>query len=173
MAGWHHWLDGRESGWTPVVGDGQGGLACCDSWGLKKSDTTERLNWTELNWNLRLHYLHLRKKNFFSVFHFWFAAWTVGLVALWSSYLVCIEWTGCSSRILSQIYFRSISSVICLSSLSESKDNSVYWNTSSPVGLNPPEGSRVSCPASPSFSLFQGSLLPSVDCWQYLCFSEE
>ena len=35
MAGWHHWLDGRESGWTPGVGDGQGGLACCDSWGRK------------------------------------------------------------------------------------------------------------------------------------------
>ena len=49
-AGWHHWLDGRESGWTPGVGDGQGGLACCDSWGRKESDTTERLNWTELNW---------------------------------------------------------------------------------------------------------------------------
>ena len=47
MAGWHHWLDGRESGWTPGVGDGQGGLACWDSWGCKESDTTERLNWTE------------------------------------------------------------------------------------------------------------------------------
>ena len=41
MAGWHHQLDGREFGWTPVVGDGQGGLACCDSWGRKESDTTE------------------------------------------------------------------------------------------------------------------------------------
>ena len=54
MDGWHHWLDGRESGWTPGVGDGQGGLACCDSWGCKVSDTTERLNWTELGavyWN--------------------------------------------------------------------------------------------------------------------------
>ena len=48
MAGWYHWLDGRESEWTPGVGDGQGGLACCDSWGGKESDTTERLNWTEL-----------------------------------------------------------------------------------------------------------------------------
>ena len=47
MAGWHHWLDGRESGWTPGVGDGQGGLARCDSWGRKESDTTEWLNWTE------------------------------------------------------------------------------------------------------------------------------
>ena len=48
MAGWNHWLDGREYGWTLGVGDGQGGLACCDSWGRKESDTTERLNWTEL-----------------------------------------------------------------------------------------------------------------------------
>ena len=47
MAGWHHWLDGRESEWTPGVGDGQGGLECCDSWGCKESDTTELLNWTD------------------------------------------------------------------------------------------------------------------------------
>ena len=50
MAGWHHRLDGREFEWTPGVGDGQGGLACCDSWGCKESDTTEWLNWTELNY---------------------------------------------------------------------------------------------------------------------------
>ena len=49
MAGWHHWLDGCESEWTPGVGDGQGGLVCFDSWGRKESDTTERLNWTEFN----------------------------------------------------------------------------------------------------------------------------
>ena len=49
MAGWHHRLDGRESEWTLGDGDGQGGLVCCDSWGLKESDTTEWLNWTELN----------------------------------------------------------------------------------------------------------------------------
>ena len=47
MAGWHHQLYGQEFGWTPVVGDGQGGLACCNSWGRKESDTTKRLNWTE------------------------------------------------------------------------------------------------------------------------------
>ena len=41
-------LDLHEFGWTPGVGDGQGGLACCNSWGRKESDTTERLNWTEL-----------------------------------------------------------------------------------------------------------------------------
>ena len=49
MAGWYHWLHGRESEWTLGVGDGQGGLACCDSWGHKESDTTERLNWTDTN----------------------------------------------------------------------------------------------------------------------------
>ena len=49
--GWHHRLDGREFEWTPGDGDGQGGLACCDSWGGKESDTTEWLNWTELNWS--------------------------------------------------------------------------------------------------------------------------
>ena len=47
MAGWHHWLDGRESEWTPGAGDGQGGLLCCSSWGLEEMDTTEWLNWTE------------------------------------------------------------------------------------------------------------------------------
>ena len=41
MAGWHHRLDGHEFGWTPGAGDGQGGLACCDSWGRKESDMTE------------------------------------------------------------------------------------------------------------------------------------
>ena len=50
MAGWHHWLNGRESDWTLGVGAGQGGLTCCDSWGRKESDTTERLNWTELHY---------------------------------------------------------------------------------------------------------------------------
>ena len=54
MAGWHYWLNGRESEWTPGVGDGQGGLVCCNSWGRKESDTTEWLNWTELNWGTLL-----------------------------------------------------------------------------------------------------------------------
>ena len=49
MVGWHHQLNGHGFEWTPGVGDGQGGLACCGSWGCKESDTTERLNWTELN----------------------------------------------------------------------------------------------------------------------------
>ena len=48
MVGWHHRLSGHGFGWTPGVGDGQGGLACCGPWGHKESDTTEQLNWTEL-----------------------------------------------------------------------------------------------------------------------------
>ena len=48
MAGWHHRLDGREFEWTPGVGDGQGGLACCDSWG--RESRTRLSDWTELNW---------------------------------------------------------------------------------------------------------------------------
>ena len=55
MAGWHHQLDGREFESTPGVGDGQGGLACCNSWGRKESDTTEQLNWTELNWLINIY----------------------------------------------------------------------------------------------------------------------
>ena len=50
------WLDGITDlmdvswEWTPGVGDGQGDLACCSSWGCKESDMTEPLNWTQLNW---------------------------------------------------------------------------------------------------------------------------
>ena len=47
MVGWHHWLDEHKSEWTPGIGDGQGGLACCDSQGRKESDTTERLIWSD------------------------------------------------------------------------------------------------------------------------------
>ena len=48
MAGWHHWLDGRESEWTPGVVNGQGGLACYDSWGSQRvgHDWVTELNWT-------------------------------------------------------------------------------------------------------------------------------
>ena len=58
MAGWHHWLDGRESEWTPGAGEWQGGLECCNLWGRKESDKTERLNWTELS----IRQLKLRKE---------------------------------------------------------------------------------------------------------------
>ena len=66
MAGWHHWLDGHESEWTPGVGEGQGGLACCDSWGHKESDTTGQLNWTEL----KNHKRKYRKEEFFILYKY-------------------------------------------------------------------------------------------------------
>ena len=47
MVGWRHQLDGHGFGSTLGVGDGQGGLACCGSWGRKESDMTEQLNLTE------------------------------------------------------------------------------------------------------------------------------
>ena len=50
MIGWHHWLNRHWFGWTLGAGGGQGGLACCGSWGHKESDTTAWLNWTEMNW---------------------------------------------------------------------------------------------------------------------------
>ena len=55
MVGWHNLLNGHEFGWTLRVGDGQGGLACCDSWGCKESDMTEQLNWTEIGISLKFH----------------------------------------------------------------------------------------------------------------------
>ena len=48
IVGWHQQLNGHGFGWTPGVGDGQGGLVCCCSWACKESDTTERLNWTDI-----------------------------------------------------------------------------------------------------------------------------
>ena len=50
MVRWHHRLNGHGFEWTPGVGDGQGGLACCDSWGCKQLDTTKQLNWTEVSY---------------------------------------------------------------------------------------------------------------------------
>ena len=48
MIGWHHQFNGHEFEQVRGVGDGQGGLVCCDPWGHKELDTTERLNSTEL-----------------------------------------------------------------------------------------------------------------------------
>ena len=53
MAGWHHWLNGCEFGWTPGDGDGQGGLVCCDSWGRRVGH--DWLNWTEVNVTFSVH----------------------------------------------------------------------------------------------------------------------
>ena len=62
MAGWHHQLDEHGFGWTLGVGNGQGGLVCCDSWGGKELDTTEQLKWTELSWYVWLNPLTVHLK---------------------------------------------------------------------------------------------------------------
>ena len=59
MVGWHRWLNGYDFGWTPGVGDGHRGLACCSQWGCKESDMTEWLNWTE----------PARYQNMYQLFH--------------------------------------------------------------------------------------------------------
>ena len=69
VAGWHHRLDGRESEWTPGVGDGEGGLACCDSWGRKESDTTEQLIWSDLIPSLERHLWAISLWETISSFH--------------------------------------------------------------------------------------------------------
>ena len=83
MAGWHHWLDGLKSEWTLGDGDGQGGLACCDSWGHKELDTAERLNWTELN--------HQGSRIFFFISSVFLTS-----AVQWSS----MWWWGCSGSVL-------------------------------------------------------------------------
>ena len=63
MVGWHHQLNGHGFGWTPGVGDGQGGLAWCGSWAHKESDMTEWLNWlTDWGW-LSADFLSIHSSN--------------------------------------------------------------------------------------------------------------
>ena len=72
MVGWHHWLDGHGFGWTPGVGVGQGGLACCSPWGHKESDMTNWLNWTGLNLAHVIHSIHI-------MYYHSAAQWPLGL----------------------------------------------------------------------------------------------
>ena len=66
MVGWYHWLNGHEFEWAMGVGDGQGNLVCCNPWGRKESDTTERLNW-KLYYRMGLEPLNTASKKL--VFH--------------------------------------------------------------------------------------------------------
>ena len=54
MVGWHHRLNGLGFGWTPGIGEGQGGLVCCSPCGRKELDTTESLNWAERSFSKTL-----------------------------------------------------------------------------------------------------------------------
>ena len=82
--GWDGWMASLTR-WTwvsvtPAVGVGQGGLACCDSWGRKESDTTERLNWTELIHIYYILFIHTPIHRQLCCFHI-LAIW---LVVLWA-----------------------------------------------------------------------------------------
>ena len=75
MAGWHHQLDGRGFGWTPGIGDGQGGLACCNSWCLQRVGHDWATEWTELNTEKESKQVKEKQKNNFiaaedSCYHF-------------------------------------------------------------------------------------------------------
>ena len=80
MAGWHHGLDGRGSEWTPWDGNGQGGLACCDSWGGKELDTSEWLNWTELKRVVLKRFSTQKKK--INYVTWWVLTWFIVMIIL-------------------------------------------------------------------------------------------
>ena len=91
MPGWHHQLIGHEFGWTLGVGDGQEGLACCNSWGRKESDTTEQLNWTECIFSQEKAYtfssclkILLQERN--------------KMVTVQSAFQTCFEGNNCSKK---------------------------------------------------------------------------
>ena len=110
IAGWHHRLDGREFEWTPGVGNGQGGLACCDSWVTKSQPWLS--DWTELNikswWNKNKLWEWCSAMEFRSV---WFTALTRILPKeetgpKWGNlnifYLETWHWSAQSRTLLSQ-----------------------------------------------------------------------
>ena len=108
--GWQRmrWLDGItdsmdvEFEWTPGDGDGQGGLACCDSWGRKESDTTERLNWTEV---YQVHTVHGVLKARILVCHCllhwkdWCRNWNSNTLATWCEELTHLKRPWCWERL--------------------------------------------------------------------------
>ena len=96
MAGWHHSLDGLESEWTPGVGDGQGGLACWDSWGQKESDMTEWLNWTELRLGA-----HMLTNIFFLYQDFYY--YIIPFLVVWNS--LCLQVIFPSVKIITHTFF--------------------------------------------------------------------
>ena len=71
MVRWHHRLNRHRFGWTLEAGDGQGGLACYSSWDCKELDTTERLNWIELNDSAMSEILHFFFLTFFPNLILW------------------------------------------------------------------------------------------------------
>ena len=94
MAGWHHWLDGRESKLSLGVGDGQGGLECCSSWVCKESDTTEKLNWTCLSMNIWKFTIQVLLKPGLQNFeHYFTSVWDeCNCVVVWTFFGIAFLW---------------------------------------------------------------------------------
>ena len=86
MVGWHHRLNGHGFGWTPGVGDGQGGLACCNSWGCKELDMTDWLKWTEL------------------ILYWCFSFWLTSLCIIGSSFIHLIRTDSNSFFLMTEQY---------------------------------------------------------------------
>ena len=115
MAGWHHQLDGRESKWTPGVGDGQGGLECCDSRGRKESDTTEQLNWAELMEAVagRLYCKEFKNNFYWTIVDLQYCV-SFRCTAKCVSYAYTYTYTYCLLRFSFHIgHFRVLSSIPC------------------------------------------------------------
>ena len=77
MVGWHHRLNEHGFGWTLEVGDGQGGLACCNSWGRKELDTTEQLHFCVLILYLASLLNSLISSNNFLILSLWFFRYSI------------------------------------------------------------------------------------------------
>ena len=122
MVGWHHRLDGHGFGWTPGVGDGQGGLVCCSPWGRKESDTTERLNWTELNKNCHAKIRGAKQRQCGIPTIFWFSLKISKILPKALIFLVCFP-PFSSHPLLQSIYFHVslewiVVNVICVDRIS-------------------------------------------------------
>ena len=92
IPGWHHRLYGHEFEWTPGVGDGQGGLVCCNSWGRKELDMTERLNWTELSPKSDLIHTAINPWNNFYITLVYFLSKSIFSILLSHVLLFAIPW---------------------------------------------------------------------------------
>ena len=194
MAGWHHWLGGPESQWTPGVGDGQGGLACCNSWGRRVGRNWEtELNWTDVQFHsfflllLMLLVSYLRKYCLIQEYedlHLSFKSWHFQLLHLrlwkiwvdfyiWCEIEIQIHSFTCRYPVVPTPFFKkAISSLFnCLGILSFFLFAVLLWDLSSlRPGIEPsPLAVKVQSPNHWSAREFcLGILIKSTDCVPYI-----
>ena len=116
MVGWHHRLDGHEFELALGVGDGQGILAYCSPWGCKESETTERLNWTELKDNLCGLYLYISGYRELT-----------GSRSFWWEALTIRYFLSCSEIFLTIWLFHLLALSLCPECNSELELTGVHW----------------------------------------------